>query len=79
MKKRMLSILLILCMLLTLLPTTALASGNDTGMAMAKNYEELVNALNDSTVTELTIYPRWPINIEKMNMNILHGPRERSH
>ena len=65
MKKRMLSILLILCMLLTLLPTTALASGNDTGMAMAKNYEELVNALNDSTVTELTIYPRWPINIEK--------------
>ena len=64
MKKRMWSILLTLCMVLSLLPTTALASGDDTGMAMATNYEELVNALKDSTVTELTIYPRWPINIE---------------
>ena len=60
----MLSILLILCMLLTLLPTTALASGNDTGMAMATNHEELVSALNDSTIRELTIYPRWPIDIQ---------------
>ena len=58
MKKQMLSILLTLCMVLSLLPTTALASGNDTGMAMATNYAELVSALQDSTVKELTIYPR---------------------
>ncbi len=59
MKKRTLSILLILCMLLSLLPAAALASGNDTGMAMVTSYEELKAALQDSTVTQLTIYPQW--------------------
>lgn len=33
-------------------------------LAMATNHEELVSALNDSTIRELTIYPRWPIDIQ---------------
>ena len=59
MKQKLTGCLLILALLLSLLPTTALASGDDTGMAFAYSYSDLVAALADSTVTELTIYPRW--------------------
>ena len=61
MKKRIVRAVLALCLLLPLLGITASASGVDDydSYAMVRSYEELVAALADPDVTDLTIYPCW--------------------
>lgn len=59
MKKRFLAGLMSLCMLLTLLPTAALGSGNvDWKEARVSSYEELVEALADPSNRYIYILPR---------------------
>ena len=50
MKKRILSILLLCCMVLTLLPTTAFAAGK----IWVGTEEELLAALADNTIDKIT-------------------------
>ena len=55
MKKRVLSVLLSLCMLFSLLPTTALAGEDLSTYAEVDCYSELCKALESSEITQILI------------------------
>ena len=64
MKKRMILVGLAVVLLMGLLVTMALASGNDFGNRDCYSYSELVAALNDPSAINITIHGRKLIQME---------------
>lgn len=56
MKKRILSLMLTLCMILVMLPVTAFAAGN---IAEVTTKEELTAALADASIKEIQVAGGW--------------------
>jgi len=64
MKKRTILLALAVVLLMGLLVTMALASGNDYGNRDCYSYSELVDALNDPTAIDITIHGKKMISVQ---------------